>query len=146
MNLVFHLVAALVLIGLSLMLLRVQRDRDRLRLLFKVAAKDRQAIGKINVDWPLQFLSDFARCLDIPMVGSGSLRIGEPQKIEIGPLVALYLEGKIQSISYDCGSNGSMVTALNLVMKESSSIPVDDVEAMIERALKVKGKVTLVPG
>jgi hypothetical protein len=147
MNLVFHLIAAGALVALVIQLIRVQKDREFLRLLLKVTAKDKAASSKIIVEWPLKYLDDFSRCLGIAMDGTGRLDAGEPRKMDTKRIIELYLNQGILSISYKAGSGGKsrslrfQETEVTFLLGKSSDGAQNDVQ-YLEDALKIKCHVT----
>ena len=137
MNLVFHIVATAALLLLVFMLIRVQKDRELLRFLLKIVAGDKAAMKKIVVDWPLKYLAEFARTLEVPFQGEGSLKIGEPRKIDTHKLIQLYLKQGIRSITYAVDLQVSLEPRVTFLLGKEPTSQFQDV-VDLEQALKVK--------
>lgn len=94
MNLVFHVAAALALLGLGYALIALQRQRDLLRRLLGAASAGRADEGKLGglyVAAPPEFVGRWAEAVGIAVEGRFSL---PPVKIELGPWAELFSRAK----------------------------------------------------
>ncbi|MEZ4742183.1 MAG: hypothetical protein R3B45_07030 [Bdellovibrionota bacterium] len=107
MNLVFHIVAVLCLVGILWLLHRTQMQRDFLRKIIKNIRQkklaeeynDKISHLTIKVDWPLKYLSRFCQTLEIPFDSELELGSIAPVKIKEGSLFDFYLYQGIVSIA-----------------------------------------------
>jgi hypothetical protein len=140
MNLIFHVIASCALLLLVYLLIHVQKDREFLRLLLRIAAGEKAATSKITVDWPLKYLVEFSRCLGISIDGTGPLNIGEPRKIDTNKIIQVYLNQGIRSITYTSSSQDFPEPQATFLLGKPSQNRTQDVQDL-EQSLKIKCQV-----
>jgi hypothetical protein len=113
------------------------RNRRKNELLSEYLRGDFKA--RVQLDWPLRFLSRFCEALHVPFSGKGSLSALSPKRLRKEVLFETLLLYGIDAIEYDVGPHGRVQVNLR-VSKRVSNHQV--LEEELTRALNIDIKIT----
>jgi hypothetical protein len=120
-NLIFHGAAAIGLVLLIFIAIRLQKDRDFLRETLLLGAKAKSARKRLVVDWPANFIHRMCRAFGIPLSTCVNARTGEPRKIAAEEILHVYLECGFTGIAIEPDVSDTNAVHVTFVLGTSAS-------------------------